>query len=214
MASVSAVQAEETANGCAYDSFADCAESGPGGGVVKRLHTTLTGRRPHRSTLSPPRSPPQLELCNMLRVGQLSALWNVAHETNLTFNLVCAPPPIALLPPRQVNARAGAPRACTSPLLKRAPLPAPLTARCQVTVVACVSMLLAAMLSFFLLQTRPVFLVDYSVYRPPDSWKWPRQYHEACTANCRVRRRWCLHLVLFASRLGLPSRRAAPPATP
>ena len=24
----------------------------------------------------------------MLRVGQLSALWNVAHETNLTFNLV------------------------------------------------------------------------------------------------------------------------------
>lgn len=30
----------------------------------------------------------QLELVNMLRMGQLSALWNVAHETNLTFNLV------------------------------------------------------------------------------------------------------------------------------
>jgi hypothetical protein len=61
---------------------------------------------------------------NMARVGQLSALWNVAHDTNLTFNLV--------------------------------------------TVVACVSMLLAAVLSFFLLQTRPVYLVDFSVYRPPD----------------------------------------------
>ena len=60
----------------------------------------------------------------MARVGQLSALWNVAHDTNLTFNLV--------------------------------------------TVVACVSMLLAAVLSFFLLQTRPVYLVDFSVYRPPD----------------------------------------------
>jgi hypothetical protein len=33
---------------------------------------------------------PQLELCNMLRMGQLSALWNVAQETNLTFNLVGA----------------------------------------------------------------------------------------------------------------------------
>jgi 3-ketoacyl-CoA synthase len=37
-----------------------------------------------------------------------------------------------------------------------------------VTVVACVSMLLAAVLSFFLLQNRPVYLVDFSVYRPPD----------------------------------------------
>jgi len=38
----------------------------------------------------PPDKQPQLELCNMLRVGQLSALWNVAHATNLTFNLVRA----------------------------------------------------------------------------------------------------------------------------
>jgi hypothetical protein len=37
-----------------------------------------------------------------------------------------------------------------------------------VTVVACISMLLAAMLSWFLLQTRPVYLVDYAVYRPPE----------------------------------------------
>lgn len=41
------------------------------------------------NTLHPSRPlSPQLELAHMLRVGQLSALWSVAHETNLTFNLV------------------------------------------------------------------------------------------------------------------------------
>jgi 3-ketoacyl-CoA synthase len=81
-----------------------------------------------------------LELAHMLRAGQLTALWSVAHATNLTFNLV--------------------------------------------TVVACVSMLLAAVASFFLLQTRPVYLVDFAVHRAPDSWRWPRQYHEQCTEAC------------------------------
>jgi hypothetical protein len=37
-----------------------------------------------------------------------------------------------------------------------------------VTVVLCSSVLLAALLSFFLLQTRPVYLVDFSCYKPPD----------------------------------------------
>ncbi|GBF91682.1 hypothetical protein Rsub_03986 [Raphidocelis subcapitata] len=81
-----------------------------------------------------------LELVNMLRVGQLSALWNVAQDTNLTFNLI--------------------------------------------TVVACVSMLLAAVLSFFLLQTRPVYLVDFSVYRPPDSWMMDKAAHMRNTVDC------------------------------
>lgn len=38
----------------------------------------------------------------------------------------------------------------------------------QVTVVVCCSVLMAALLSFFLLQTRPVYLVDFSVYKPPE----------------------------------------------
>jgi hypothetical protein len=45
--------------------------------------------------------------------------------------------------------------------------------RPQVTVVACCSMLVAAMLSFFLLQTRPVYLVDFAVHRPADRWAGP-----------------------------------------
>lgn len=34
----------------------------------------------------------------MLRVGQLSALWNVAQETNLTFNLVRLRSAVILIP--------------------------------------------------------------------------------------------------------------------
>eukprot|EP00879_Flechtneria_rotunda_P017594 GHRR01018444.1.p1 GENE.GHRR01018444.1~~GHRR01018444.1.p1 ORF type:complete len:456 (+),score=130.64 GHRR01018444.1:379-1746(+) len=50
-----------------------------------------------------------------------------------------------------------------------------------VTVVACCSVLLAAVLSFFLLQTRPVYLVDFSVYKSPDSWKIPKQLFFDCS---------------------------------
>ncbi|KAF6264839.1 FAE1/Type III polyketide synthase-like protein-domain-containing protein [Scenedesmus sp. NREL 46B-D3] len=50
-----------------------------------------------------------------------------------------------------------------------------------VTVVLCSSVLLAALLSFFLLQTRPVYLVDFSCYKPPDSWKTPKQMFNDCS---------------------------------
>ena len=60
----------------------------------------------------------------MARKGEISRLWLVASQTDLTINLV--------------------------------------------TVVTCCSVLLAAVLAFFLLQTRPVYLVDFAVYRPPD----------------------------------------------
>ena len=60
----------------------------------------------------------------MARKGEISRLWLVASQTDLTINLV--------------------------------------------TVVTCTSVLLAAVLAFFLLQTRPVYLVDFAVYRPPD----------------------------------------------
>ncbi|KIZ01226.1 3-ketoacyl-CoA synthase 4 [Monoraphidium neglectum] len=53
-----------------------------------------------------------------------------------------------------------------------------------VTVVACCSMLVAAMLSFFLLQTRPVYLVDFAVHRPADSWKMDKVSHMHNTAEC------------------------------
>jgi len=33
-------------------------------------------------------APPQLELANMMRTGELIKLWTVASQTDLTFNLV------------------------------------------------------------------------------------------------------------------------------
>ena len=38
----------------------------------------------------------------------------------------------------------------------------------QVTVVACCSVLMAAVLAIFLLQTKPVYLVDFAVHQPPE----------------------------------------------
>jgi hypothetical protein len=36
--------------------------------------------------------------------------------------------------------------------------------------VAGCSVLIGALLSFFLLQTRPVYLVDFAVYKPPERY--------------------------------------------
>eukprot|EP00878_Enallax_costatus_P003978 GHUV01004200.1.p1 GENE.GHUV01004200.1~~GHUV01004200.1.p1 ORF type:complete len:146 (+),score=15.43 GHUV01004200.1:262-699(+) len=56
-----------------------------------------------------------------------------------------------------------------------------------VTVVICCSVLLAAILSFFLLQTRPVYLVDFSVYKPPDSWMVPAARFLDCSRASKAR---------------------------
>lgn len=53
-----------------------------------------------------------------------------------------------------------------------------------VTVVACCSVLMAAVLAIFLLQTKPVYLVDFAVHQPPESWKWTKQYHAEKTQSC------------------------------
>jgi hypothetical protein len=50
-----------------------------------------------------------------------------------------------------------------------------------VTVVACCSLLAAAGLGAWLLQTRPVYLVDFACHRPPDSWKISMDRHVQCT---------------------------------
>jgi len=67
-----------------------------------------------------------LELLNLWNQGELHKLWNVAKQTELTFDLI--------------------------------------------TVVGCISLVVVAVLAYFLLQKRPVYLVDFSVYRAPDSW--------------------------------------------
>ncbi|WIA44626.1 hypothetical protein OEZ86_007343 [Tetradesmus obliquus] len=79
-----------------------------------------------------------LELGNLYQTGDLSRLWVVAKQTDLTFNLVSA--------------------------------------------VACCSVLLGVLVSMFLMQQRPVYLVDYHVYRAPDSWKVTRAQFDAIVA--------------------------------
>jgi len=56
-----------------------------------------------------------------------------------------------------------------------------------VTVVACCSLLAAAALGAWLLQTRPVYLVDFACHRPPDSWKISMDRHVQCTKAMGVR---------------------------
>jgi hypothetical protein len=88
--------------------------------------------------------------------GELSQLWRVASETDLSMNLV--------------------------------------------TAMVCVSVLAAALLGLYLVQGRPVYLVDFAVYRPPDSWKWSRQFHAQCTEACQVGRQGC------SGGVGLPGQ--------
>jgi len=75
------------------------------------------------------------------RSGDVGRLWQVAVQTDLTFNLV--------------------------------------------TVVGASAFLVGALLSLFLLQTRPVYLVDFSVYKPPESWKMPQQLFLHCSKACK-----------------------------
>ena len=148
-----------------------------------RRRAPVNPRHTHTHTYTHTFAPVQLELMNMLRVGQLSALWDVAHETNLTINLVRGDGGGGRISGawRSLLHRRGA-RAVCSP-----PHPPPNTP--QVTVVGCCSMLLAAVLSWFLLQTRPVYLVDFAVYRPPDDWRMDKAAHMRNTIDCGVRAR-------------------------
>jgi 3-ketoacyl-CoA synthase len=76
-----------------------------------------------------------VELATMYQDGELTRLWDVARQTDLTFNLVSA--------------------------------------------VVCCSVLLGVLVTMFLLQQRPVYLVDFHVHRAPDSWKVTRAQFDA-----------------------------------
>lgn len=104
-----------------------------------------------------------------MRSGELLRLWSVAVQTDLTFNLVrawciwaCLQQAHRLQYPPLSAAVAAA--AAVSPGTRRRP-PCPLL---QVTVVAGCSVLFGTLLSIFLLQTRPVYLIDFAVYKPPE----------------------------------------------
>jgi hypothetical protein len=65
-----------------------------------------------------------------------------------------------------------------------------------VTVVGCCSLMAAAGLGAWLLQTRPVYLVEFTVHRPPDSWKISMDQHVRCTKAMGV----SFFVVLLACR--------------
>ncbi|KIZ04826.1 3-ketoacyl-CoA synthase 9 [Monoraphidium neglectum] len=46
----------------------------------------------------------------------------------------------------------------------------------MVTLVACVSVLLAALAALLMSASRTVYLLDFAIYKPPDSWKWSKPY--------------------------------------
>eukprot|EP00878_Enallax_costatus_P014609 GHUV01015283.1.p1 GENE.GHUV01015283.1~~GHUV01015283.1.p1 ORF type:complete len:172 (+),score=22.73 GHUV01015283.1:244-759(+) len=93
---------------------------------IKRGYTTLC-RHGVTLLLVPVAASLVLELGNMYQTGELTRLWEVAKQTDLTFNLVSA--------------------------------------------IVCCSVLLGVLVTMFLMQQRPVYLVDYHVYRAPDRWE-------------------------------------------
>lgn len=66
---------------------------------------------------------------------------------------------------------------CPSPLLAAPP---------QVQVVASVSLVAVAVLAWFLLQSRPVYLVDFAVFRAPDSWIATTTRFLSMSKDCQV----------------------------
>ena len=88
-----------------------------------------------------------LELLNLYQQGELQRLWNVALQTELTFDLV-------------------RPIECT-----RQDDPGhddDTAAFAQITVVGCISLVAVALLSYFLLGSRPVYMLDFHVHRAPE----------------------------------------------
>lgn len=65
---------------------------------------------------------------------------------------------------------------------------APLPLKRQMTLVACVSVLLAALASLFMSSSRAVYLLDFSCYKPPDRCAiysaFLSAFHQQVTTNC------------------------------
>ncbi|MEW5317569.1 MAG: hypothetical protein WDW38_008855 [Sanguina aurantia] len=53
-----------------------------------------------------------------------------------------------------------------------------------ITAVGCTTLLAAALISYFLLQKRPVYLLDFSVYRAPDSWAFTYDRFNTHSQEC------------------------------
>lgn len=118
-----------------------------------------------------------LELANMAQKGELQRLWTVAKQTDLTFNLVSSPgqaaPTISASANDGRTAGSSAQRCFTQWYDVHWYNSSPTEVFCvclplQVSAVVCCSVLLGVLVTIYLLQSRPVYLVDFFCYRAPD----------------------------------------------
>jgi hypothetical protein len=115
-----------------------------------------------------------LELVNLYHQGELARMVQVAKQTEITFDMasertaqgsflfyaVCS----ELLAVRHLHQRLPC-----SKTAQHAPIK-PSFCLSQITVTACVSALAVAIISYFALRQKPVYLIDFSVYKAPDRW--------------------------------------------
>ena len=107
-----------------------------------------------------------LELLNLHRQGELQRLWTMALQTELTFDLVGLRS--VELPYPHLRAAPCCHFACLGFVdIIAAATTAPHRSA-QITVVGCISLVAAALLAYFMLQSRPVYMVDFQVYKAPD----------------------------------------------
>lgn len=77
----------------------------------------------------------------------------------------------------------------------------------------CVGLLTAVVASYFLLRTRPVYLIDFAVARPPDSWQTPKELFMARTRGCgRFTEETIVFQEKILARSGLGEQTHLPPA--
>lgn len=112
------------------------------------------------NTVTPPHTHSQLELVNQWHSGELQRLLASVIEGDVTVNLVRRPA-CTIGNARLQTAIVGRPSEFTSQMLSTSHVS-------QVTLVACVSVLLAAVASLLMSSSRAVYLLDFSIYKPPD----------------------------------------------
>ncbi|MEW5313460.1 MAG: hypothetical protein WDW38_005026 [Sanguina aurantia] len=82
-----------------------------------------------------------------------------------------------------------------------------------VTVIGCTCCLVVAVLSYWLLQVRPVYLLDFQVYQPPESWAVSDSRFMAGTRGCKkFKEESLIFQEKILARSGLGQHTCLPPA--
>ena len=114
----------------------------------------------------------------MGKTGELKQLWDVAAVTNVRINLVRS-----LL--KCMQARHCPDLQSTWCLLCLSYDGGPGAA--QVTFVFCAVLLVILSITYVLTRAKPVYLLNYAVYRPPDRWVCASPMQQGCMQNVPFR---------------------------